>query len=57
MRMRCLILSGLVNYGGQRGLLVAGLQHSDSWTLVVSLRRRKWPHKGIDLGDSFRNAT
>ncbi|KRY96827.1 hypothetical protein T4B_1446 [Trichinella pseudospiralis] len=24
----------------QRGLLIAGLQYFDSWTLVVSLRRR-----------------
>jgi hypothetical protein len=23
--------------------------------LVVSLRRRKWPKKGINLGGSFRN--
>lgn len=51
------ILIGLVNYGGQRGFLISGLQHFDSWTSVVSLRRRKWPDKGTDLGDSFRNAT
>jgi hypothetical protein len=37
--------------------LIAGLQYFDSHTLVVSLRRRKWPNKGIDLLASFRNVT
>jgi hypothetical protein len=33
----------------QRELLIAGLQYLvTSWTLVVSLRRKKWPNKGID---------
>jgi hypothetical protein len=35
--------------GSQRGLLFAGIKYFDSWTLVVNLRRRKWPNKGIDL--------
>jgi hypothetical protein len=39
----------------KRGLLIAGLQYFDSRTLVVSLRRRKWPNKGIDLVASFKN--
>lgn len=26
----------------------------DSWALVVSLKRRKWPNKGIDLGGSLQ---
>lgn len=34
----------------QRGLLIAELQYFDSWALVVGLRRRKCPNKGIDLG-------
>jgi hypothetical protein len=34
----------------RRGLLIAGVQYFDSWTLVISFRRRKWPNKGIDLG-------
>lgn len=38
-----------------RGLLVAGLQYLDSWTLVVTLRRRARSNKGTDLGDSFNN--
>jgi hypothetical protein len=41
---------GHVNWVSQRRLLVAGLQHFDNWTLEVSLSRRKWPNKGIDLG-------
>jgi hypothetical protein len=50
--MRCLILIGHVNYVIQRGLLIAGLQYFGSWILVVRLRRRrKWPNKGIGLGD------
>ena len=47
VRMRCLILIEHVNQANQRGLLIAGLQCFDSWTLVVSLRRRKWTN---DLG-------
>ena len=31
-------------------LFIALLQYFDSWTLLVSLRRRKWPNKGMDLG-------
>jgi hypothetical protein len=34
----------------QRVLVIAGPQYFDSWTLVVSLRRRKRPNKGIGLG-------
>jgi hypothetical protein len=49
--MRYLILIGHVNYMSQRGLLIGGLQYFDSWTLVVSLRRKKWINKGIGLGD------
>jgi hypothetical protein len=48
--MRCLILIGQVNQLSQPGLLIAGLQYFDSLTLLVSLRRRKWTNKGIDLG-------
>jgi hypothetical protein len=33
-----------------KGLLIAGLQYFNSWTLEDSLRRRKWRNKGIDLG-------
>jgi hypothetical protein len=47
--VRWVILIGLVNYVSQRELLIAGLQYFDSWTLVISLRRRKLPNKGIDL--------
>jgi hypothetical protein len=38
--MRYLILIGHVNEVRQRGLLIAGLQYFDSWTLVVGLRRK-----------------
>ena len=41
---------GHVNQVKQRGLLIAGLQYFDSWTLTVSFRRRKQPYKGKDLG-------
>ena len=30
--------------------MVAELQHFDSWTLVVSLRKSSWPKKGTHLG-------
>jgi hypothetical protein len=32
------------------GFLIPGFQFLDNWTLVISLRRRKWPYKGIDVG-------
>jgi hypothetical protein len=38
--MKWLILTGHVSYMSQRGLFTAGLQYFDSWTLVVSLRKR-----------------
>lgn len=38
----------------QSGLLIAGFQHYDSWTLVASLKRRDLLSKGIDLGDSLQ---
>lgn len=50
VRMRSLILIGQVNQVSQKELLVSGLQYCDSWTLVVSLRRKKWPNKGTGLG-------
>lgn len=53
VRMRCLIVIGHLNYVNQGGLLIAGLQYLDSWTLVVGPRRKKWPNKV--LGCSFRN--
>lgn len=30
--------------------MIAELQNSDSWALVVSFRKREWPNKGTDLG-------
>jgi hypothetical protein len=45
-----MLIGHVINYVSQRGLLIAKLQCFDSWTLVVSLKRRKWPNKGIDLG-------
>jgi hypothetical protein len=33
-----------------RELLIAGLQYFDSWTLLLTLRRRTWPNKEMDLG-------
>jgi hypothetical protein len=33
-----------------RKILIAGLQYVDIWTLMDSLRRRKWPNKGVELG-------
>ena len=41
VRVRCLILIGHANKVSRRGLLTAGFQKLDSWTLVVSLGRRK----------------
>lgn len=38
----------------KRGLLIVGL-YFDSWTMIVSLRWREWPNKGIDLVTGFRN--
>lgn len=32
------------------GLLIAGLEYFDSWTLKVSIKRRDWLNKGLDLG-------
>lgn len=32
----------------QSGLPIAVLQYFNIWTLVISLRRRKCPNKGID---------
>jgi hypothetical protein len=40
---------GMLIRVAQRGLMTAGLQYFDSWTLVVSLKGRKWPTEGIDL--------
>jgi hypothetical protein len=37
----------------KRELLVIGLQYFNSWNLVASLRGKKWPNKGTDLGDWF----
>ena len=34
--------------------MFAGLEYFDNCTLVVSLRRRKWPNKGIDLWDELQ---
>ena len=36
------------------GLLIAGLRYFGSWTLVVSLQKKKWQNKGIDLGVRYR---
>lgn len=47
--MKYLILGGMLIKAAKGGLVIAGLQYFDSWTLVVSLRRRKWPNKGIDI--------
>jgi len=33
----------------ERGLLVAEFQYFDTWTLVLSLRKRRGPKKGLDL--------
>ena len=55
VRVKCLIFIGHVNKVSQRGLLIAGLHYFDGWTLVVSLRKGKWPNKGIDTVVSFRN--
>ena len=48
--MKYFILIGRVNQGSQREVLIAGLQYFDTWTLVVSLRRRRQPNKGLHLG-------
>ena len=40
------VLIRYFNWGSQKGLLIAGF---GSWTLVVNLRKRKWPNKGVDL--------
>jgi hypothetical protein len=56
VKVRCLVLIWLVNLVNQRGILIAELQYFDSWILVVSLRRRKWPNKGIVLVTRFWNA-
>lgn len=38
------------------GLFISRLKCFDSWTLLVNLRRRKWPSKSIEpLLTSFRN--
>jgi hypothetical protein len=44
-------LIGNANPVNQRGLLIARLHYFDSWTLVVSLRRKKWANRPqvIDL--------
>lgn len=34
----------------QKGVLTAALKYFDSWTLIGSLRRRKWSNTGGDLG-------
>lgn len=45
---------GMLIMAAKRGLLVARHQYFDIWTLVVNLRRRKWPYKGLHLGGSHR---
>lgn len=50
VKMRCSVLTGPVSQVLQRRHLIAELQYLDSWTLVISLSRRKWPNRGIDLG-------
>lgn len=37
-----------------RGLLIAGFLYFDSWALVVSLRRRKWPNGEIGLSSQLQ---
>lgn len=54
--MSWFVLIAMLIGATKRGLLIAGLQYFESWTLVVSLRRRKWSNEEIDLGASFRNA-
>jgi hypothetical protein len=39
------------------GLLITGLLYFDRWSLVVRLRRRKWPKPEQTLMASFRNVT
>jgi hypothetical protein len=50
VRLSWFILIGWLMKVAKRGLLIAELEYFASWTLVVSLRKRKWPYKGIDLG-------
>jgi hypothetical protein len=47
--MNWLVLIGHVSWVSKRGLLIAGLQYFESLTLVVSLRKRKWPKKETGL--------
>lgn len=40
----------MLNSSTKEGLLMAGHQDFDSWTLIVILRGRKWLFKRMDLG-------
>ena len=37
--------------------MTTGFQYFDSWALVVSLRRRKWPHKETSLGAQLQECS
>jgi hypothetical protein len=47
--MRCLSIIEHINKMSQREFLIAAFQYFDSWTIVVSLRSRKWPSKGSGI--------
>lgn len=39
----------LIRWTKGRGVWLLDFNTLDSWTLVVNLKRKKWPNKGIDL--------
>lgn len=52
MSIRYLILIGVGNYISQKRLFIARLE---SLVLVVTLKKRKYPNKGRDVGVYFYN--
>lgn len=52
----CLILIGHINQVNQKGFLIAGLRHFDSWAFLSSQpQRRKSLNKGIDLSGQLQD--
>jgi len=54
VRMRSLIFTGCINQVSQRGLLIAGLQYFDSWTLTASGEGSSQIRKSTSVA-GFRN--
>ena len=50
VRLSWFILIGWLMKVAKRGLLIAELEYFASWTLIISLQRKKWSNKGIDSG-------